>query len=47
MSKYTVEKGNGSLTWIHVTEPNEKGETLLIELSERETSGSKRNYETD
>ena len=41
MSKYTVEKGNGSLTWIHVTEPNEKGETLLIELSECENSGGK------
>ena len=42
MSKYTVEKGCGSLTWIHVTEPNEKGETLLIELSECENSGGKK-----
>ena len=41
MSKYTVEKGNGSLTWIHVTEPNEKGEKLLIELSECENPGGK------
>ena len=41
MSKYTVEKGCGSLTWIHVTEPNEKGETLLIELSECENPGGK------
>ena len=41
MSKYTVEKGCGSLTLIHVTEPNEKGETLLIELSECTNPGGK------
>ena len=41
MSKYTVEKGCGSLTWIHVTEPNEKGEKLLIELSECKNPGGK------
>ena len=41
MNKYTVEKGCGSLTWIHVTEPNEKGETLLIELSECTNPGGK------
>ena len=41
MSKYTIEKGCGSLTWIHVTEPNEKGETLLIELSECTNPGGK------
>ena len=41
MSKYTVEKGCGSLTWIHVTEPNEKGEKLLIELSECTNPGGK------
>ena len=41
MSKYTVEKGCGSITLIHVTEPNEKGETLLIELSECENPGGK------
>ena len=41
MSKYTVEKRAGSITWIHVTEPNAKGETLLIELSECENSGGK------
>ena len=34
MSKYTIEKGNGSLTWIYVTKHNLKGETLTIELSE-------------
>lgn len=41
MSKYTVEKGCGSLTLYHVTEQNEKGETLLIELSECENPGGK------
>ena len=41
MSKYTVEKCCGSITLFHVTEPNEKGETLLIELSECENSGGK------
>jgi hypothetical protein len=41
MSKYTVEKRAGSITWIHVTEPNEKGEILLIELSECENPGGK------
>ena len=30
MSKYTVEKGCGSITWIHVTDPNEKGEKFSI-----------------
>lgn len=34
MMKYTIEKGNGSLTWVYVTESNKKGETLTIELSE-------------
>ena len=32
MSKYTIEKGAGSTTWIHVTDKNKKEETLLIEL---------------
>ena len=34
MMKYTLEKGNGSLTWIRVTEANKKEETLTIELVE-------------
>ena len=42
MMKYTVEKGNGSLTWIHVTEPNQKAETLTIELVECENPGGKK-----
>ncbi len=41
MMNYTVEKGAGSLTLIHVIEPNAKGETLLIELSECENPGGK------
>lgn len=41
MAKYKVEKGAGSLTLIYVTEPNAKGETLLIELSECKNSGGK------
>lgn len=41
MKKYTVEKKCGSITLIHVTEPNAKKETLLIELSECENPGGK------
>lgn len=41
MMNYTIEKRCGSITWIHVTEPNEKGETLLIELSECTNPGGK------
>lgn len=39
MGKYTVEKGAGTITWIHVEGKNEKEETLLIELSECENPG--------
>jgi len=38
---YTIEKGNGSITWITVTEPNAKKETLVIELSECTNPGGK------
>ena len=41
MKKFTVEKGCGSLSWIHVTVPNKKGEKLLIELSECKNPGGK------
>lgn len=41
MMKYTVEKGNGGLTWLYVTEPNQKAETLTIELVECENPGGK------
>lgn len=41
MSKYTVEQRAGKVSWYHVTEPNAKGETLLIELSECENVGGK------
>lgn len=41
MKKFTIEKGCGSLSWIHVTEPNKKGEKLLIELSECKNPGGK------
>ena len=41
MMKYTIEKGNGSLTWIYITEPNRKEETLTIELSECKNLGGK------
>ena len=34
-------KGNGSITWIHVTESNKKEETLTIELSECINPGGK------
>lgn len=39
--EYTIEKGNGNLTWIHVTKPNSKKETLIIELSECTNPGGK------
>lgn len=42
MMEYTIEKGCGGLTWIYVTEPNKKGETLTIELSECTNPGGKR-----
>lgn len=38
---YTVEKGNGSITRIRVTEPNTKDETLVIELVECKNPGGK------
>lgn len=41
MMEYTIEKGNGSLTWIYITEPNRKEETLTIELSECKNPGGK------
>lgn len=41
MMKYTIENGNGSLTWIHVMKANKKGETLTIELSECTNPGGK------
>lgn len=41
MMEYTIEKGCGSLTCIYVTEPNKKGETLTIELSECADPGGK------
>ncbi len=41
MMNYTVEKGSGSITWITITEPNAKNETLVIELSECTNSGGK------
>ena len=41
MKNYTVEKRCGNITLIHVTEPNEKGETLLIELSECTNPGGR------
>ncbi len=41
MMNYTVEKGNGSITWIKITGANAKGETLVIELSECTNSGGK------
>ena len=40
MKNYTVEK-NGCTTWIKVTEPNEKGEILIIELTECTNIGGK------
>lgn len=42
MMEYTIEKGCDSLTWIYVTEPNKKGETLTIELSECTNPGGKK-----
>lgn len=41
LMKYTIEKGNGSITWIHLTETNKKKETLIIELSECINPGGK------
>lgn len=41
MMEYMIEKGNGSLTWIYITEPNRKEETLTIELSECKNPGGK------
>ena len=41
MMEYTIEKGSGSLTWIYITEPNRKEETLTIELSECKNPGGK------
>lgn len=42
MMKYTIEKGNGGITWIHVTESNKKEETLTIELVECTNPGGKK-----
>lgn len=41
MKNYTTEKRCRSTTLIHVTEPNERGEKLLIELSECTNPGGK------
>ena len=41
MMEYTIKKGNGSLTWIYITEPNRKEEILTIELSECKNPGGK------
>lgn len=39
--KYTIEKRKGSITLIYIKEPNKKGETLIIELSECTNTGGK------
>ena len=41
MMEYNIEKGNGGITWIHVTEANKKEETLTIELVECTNPGGK------
>ncbi len=41
MKNYTVEKGNGNTSFIKVTEPNTKGETLVIEMHECTNPGGK------
>jgi len=41
MMNYTIEKGNGRITWIYVTESNQKEETLIIELVECTNPGGK------
>lgn len=41
MMNYEMELRNGSVTWYKVTEPNEKGETLGIELVECTNLGGK------
>lgn len=41
MMNYTIEKGNGGITWIHVIGTNKKDETLTIELSECTNPGGK------
>lgn len=44
MMEYTIEKGDGSITWIHVVESNKKGETLTIELVECVNPGGKNSF---
>ena len=41
MMTYTIERYTDSLTKIYITEPNQKEETLTIELSECENPGGK------
>lgn len=41
MMNYRIEKGNGNITWVYVTESNPKGETLTIELVECTNPGGK------
>lgn len=41
MMNYTIEKTEGSATWIYVTEQNEKKEKMAIELLECTSDGSK------
>jgi len=41
MMNYTVEKGCGSTSLIKITEPNTKGETLVIEMHECTNPGGK------
>lgn len=41
MMNYRIEKGNGNITWIYVTESNQKEETLIIELVECTNPGGK------
>lgn len=41
MMNYTIEKYTDTLTRIHVTEPNQKGETLCFEITECTNPGGK------
>lgn len=43
MMNYRIEKGNGNTTWIYVTESNQKGETLIIGITECTTNSNSKN----